>query len=177
MIIVIGISDGMNSKFAKRFSDSFNAPLLSIYELANKLLDTKNQDDNSTVIVAKAAEYLLEQLLKSGVTVVYDGPSDKRSKRNIIAKKARKAGYEPLYVWVQGDAYKHSHDVVIKSNRASITVTQSSFELPAEAENYVAISRTQAYSNQLKVVLKHLACGRSPMINSRKQVVNANNRR
>jgi predicted kinase len=163
LIIMVGIPGSGKSFFAEHFAKTFRAPIISygqLYKEFDKLpIDNKDKDS----VISHVANYMLGEVLKTGLTVLYDGQIYSRTCLDLIAKKARALDYEPLFVWVQTDSAT-SKNRAIKSNTDKPALTAGQFDQilkqfspPERTKNIVVISGKHTYTSQLKIVLKYLA--------------------
>lgn len=166
MIVVVGIPGSGKSFFAEHFAATFKAPLISYDRLRTEL--TTDCDEN--VIASNIANYLLEEVLKTGRTVVYDGQTDLRTERALIAKKSRDSGYEPLFIWVQTESVTAKKRAT-KPNSDKTNLSTEQFDIkfrrfspPHQIEKAIVISGKHTYSSQLKIVLKHLVEPRAQVV-------------
>lgn len=172
LIITVGIPGSGKSFFAEHFADIFKAPIISYDLLRRQIFTNPAFNDDEDEIIAHVANHMLEEVLKTKRTVIYEGKTNLRADRMQIAKKAREAGYEPLFVWVQTEA-----------NAAKQRATKASVEKPAmeseifdrkvrqftqpnQYEKPIVISGKHTFASQLKIVLKHLIEPRTPNENS-----------
>jgi predicted kinase len=160
---MVGIPGSGKSFFAEHFADTFKAPIISHNRLRTELFKSPTFNKSEDEIISRISDYMLDEVLKTERTVVYDGKSDLRISRDLIAKKAKSFGYEPLFVWAQTDiatakkrATKKTTDKpVISTEQFDIILKQ--FSAPHRIENTIVISGKHTYSSQLKIVLKYLA--------------------
>lgn len=160
LIVMVGIPGSGKSFFAEHFATTFNAPYVS----AEKIMTDLGVPREASGAVAN---HLLEQLFKTGQTVIYEGDSDTRSNRLDMAKAARAHGYDPLLVWVQTESISAKQRAT-RSGRGSAAMTAEQFDSalkrftpPNLSEKAVVISGKHTYASQLKIVLKRLAEGRA----------------
>jgi predicted kinase len=163
LIIMVGIPGSGKSFFAEHFADTFKSPIISYDNLRNKISNSPNYSNGENNSVRKIANYILNETLKTGRTIIFDGQSDTRIDRAQISKLARDAGYEPLIIWVQTElltAKKRStklKDSKYKTNPEKFDQIYKQFNNPQITEKAVVISGKHTYSSQLKIVLKSLA--------------------
>lgn len=162
LIIMVGIPGSGKSFFADNFSDSFKAPIISLDNVRQKLFATPKYDKAEDDIVNRVALYMLNEMLKTERTVIFDGNTSSRKDRDPIVKKAKSIGYEPLFVWVQTEpitAKKRATKLIeekFKLTPAQFDAKLKQFEIPARTDSTVVISGKHTYSSQLKIVLNHL---------------------
>jgi len=162
VIVTVGIPGSGKSFFAEHFAATFKAPLISGDRVRKELFGAKERSNEQLAIANKITNYLLEEVLKTGRTIVLDGQTDLRSERALIAKKAKDYGYDPMFVWIQTES-------VTAKKRATKTTTDKSninaeqfdaklkrFSAPHLSEKAIVISGKHTYNSQMKIVLKHL---------------------
>lgn len=163
LIVMVGIPGAGKSSFAKSFAASFKAPLISHDYILQEIFDSPERTKKEEIITAGVAEYMLDETLKTGQTIVYDGLSNTRVSRAEIVKKAKNAGYKTLLIWVQTDQATARKRLIAESKKRSVINPEqfdtyvNKFSAPQQNENVVVISGKHTYSSQLKIVLKRLA--------------------
>lgn len=154
MIIMVGIPGSGKSFFAEKFSSTFHAPYINYQKVSS--LTQGNAGD--------ICFYLLDELLKTQQTVVFDGLSDTRTERIELAKRAKDAGYEPLFIWTQTDlATAKARTVTPKKGVSADEYDQlhRRFTPPNVAEKPLVISGKHTYATQARVVLKKISSPRA----------------
>ena len=163
IIITVGIPGSGKSYFAEYFANNFKAPIVSIDKLREKIFEKPTFSREEDNIINQAATYMLDEVLKTGRTIIYDGRTDSRSDRDLISKKSRAAGYEPLFVWVQTEiptakkrAVKSKFSKKLLMSEEQFDAKVSKFSSPHPNEKFVVISGKHTNASQLRIVLKHL---------------------
>lgn len=155
-IIMIGIPGSGKTHFSEKFSETFHAPRVSqaiIAELAHI----------PAADAAPVALYQFEELLKTRHSVIFDGDTYSRTQRAKLAKRARKSGYEPLFVWIQIDqptAESRSTGKGKSTSSDDFTRQIKRFTPPNAIEKTVVVSGKHTYASQAKVILKKLSAKR-----------------
>lgn len=165
LVIMIGIPGSGKTFFAEHFASTFNAAYISSAKIIASLDISIGQGSLDGI-----SNYMLEELLKTGQTVVYDSIVDSRASRAALAKIAKDKGYSPLLVWVQTESVsakfrstKPRKDIPhLTSDEFDSAIRR--FTPPNASEKAVVISGKHTYPSQLKIVLKHLAPGRAQRI-------------
>jgi predicted kinase len=167
LIVTVGIPGAGKSFFAEHFADIFKAPIISFDLLRRQIFTNPAFNDDEDEIIARVANHVLDEVLKTKRTTIYEGRSSLRADRLAIAKKAREAGYDPLFVWVQTEP----NSARLRATKASIekpAISNEQFEhlvkkftAPNPAEKPIVISGKHTFASQLKIVLKHLIEPRS----------------
>lgn len=162
LVIMVGLPGSGKSFFAERFAETFSVPLVSWDLLRRELFNQPTHSAEENEIIDRVAAALTEQLFKTGATILSEGGVLSLSARRAVAARARAAGYEPVFVWVQTDeatarsrAKKNNlpEGVFIRDVRA--------FTPLRDSEPTVVVSGKHTYASQLKVVLKHLSAPRA----------------
>lgn len=162
LLIMLGIPGSGKSFFAEHFSETFNAPYISSDRLRKDLFNTPDFSKKEESIINRVETYILEESFKTGQTIVYEGLTDTRTDRITLSKKARAAGYEPLYIWVQTEANTAKRrSVKPTGDKPAMTSDQfddksKRFTNPTQTEKYIVISGKHTYVSQLKIVLKKI---------------------
>jgi len=159
---MVGIPGAGKSFFAEQFADTFKAPIVNSEKLRRNLFDTPTYSKDEDSVIDKISNSMLQQLFRTDKTTVYIGQTSLRTERASIAKIARAAGYEPLFVWVQTEpatARKRSlkpHDKSFAISHEMFEEKLRKFSPPHQNEKVVVISGKHTYATQLRVVLKRL---------------------
>ena len=153
-IMMVGIPGSGKSFFASKFAETFNAPYINADDIAALARDE--------TAAGQITGMMVELVVKSKQTFIYEGNTDTRAHRTEFAKWARGHGYQPMLVWVQTDP-RAAEDRSIKYNGLSAEDYDAivrSFSPPHQSEHPVVISGRHTYASQLKVILNHLAKAR-----------------
>ena len=129
-------------------------------------IDKIRKSDNRSLLyeqVFGAMNYMTEQALMAGHSVIYDAQQAKLSDRVRIEKLAKKCDAKSILVWLDTEpniAIKRSstrdqHDDSLRYDEAKSRMLVERFatttDLPSETENYVKISGEIAFEKQYEV--------------------------
>lgn len=161
VIVMVGVPGSGKSFFADKFAETFRAPYVSRNHIEALVNDSGLAD-------ALAMQQFAE-LLKTRHTIIVEGPAVTRSERSEIARQARSAGYETLFVWVQTDPAtakarclrpkKDSQYRALTSDQYDARLQR--FSPPHSSEKAIVISGKHTYATQARVVLKKLSSPRA----------------
>lgn len=163
MIIMVGIPGSGKTFFAEKFASTFHAPLVCVEKIE------PYSPENSLAL----SQIFLDELLKTQQSIVIDGGTDTRAERMELAKKAKEADYETLYIWVQTDgATAESRALRAKKDSG---LTKDEYErrlkrfapLNTASDKPLVISGKHTYASQAKVVLKRLSTPRAEISSHR----------
>lgn len=149
-LFMIGLPGSGKTYFAKKFSDTFNAPYVNGRELAHFTADIKKAE--------QVAELFIDELAKTNQTFIFEGAMDTPTRRAEFARWARKHGYQPLLVWVQTDtptAMKRSLKMY-DMQKSEYEALAAHFQAPGKEENPLVLSGKHTYATQARVVLSRL---------------------
>jgi len=168
IIVLFGFPGSGKSYFAKNLSETINAVHVSPDKLRTELFEKPRFDREENTVVSHLARYLTEEFIRAGVSVVYDGNSDRYAHRRSLQEIAKdnKAGY--LLAWLQIDQETaflrlNNRDKRIKENKYSRSFTKQQFgeyisklENPRQNEDYLVLSGKHSYAMQKSTFVKRL---------------------
>ncbi len=173
LIVMVGIPGAGKSFFAEHFAETFKAPIIN-RDVLEKELGKEGKAVDTFI------ELMLRELFKTNQTIIYEGLSATRAQRLTLTQTASKAGYIPLFIWVQTESVEAARRAT-RRNPYGHTMSAhefdqaiDSFNVPLASEHAVVISGKHTYVSQLKIVLKHLASAQvqkttAPIATSAKQ--------
>lgn len=153
-IIMVGIPGSGKTHFAKKFSDTFNAPMVSLDYVVPHAKDFAS--------AGSLIEQQLTELLKTNQSIILEVNTSTRQNRTELAKLLREAGYAALFVWVQTDKETARKRYARMSPEGSPDFEESikHFSPPHEKEHPLVVSGKHTYASQAKVVLSRLSTPR-----------------
>lgn len=161
VIVMVGVPGSGKSFFADKFAETFRAPYVSRNRIETLISDASLAD-------ALAMQQFAE-LLKTHHTVIVEGPATTRTERSELARQAKSAGYETLFVWVQTDpatakvrSIRPQKDSQYRAlSPEEYDARLQHFSPPHPTEKAVVISGKHTYATQARVVLKKLSSPRA----------------
>ncbi len=179
ILVMVGLPGSGKSFFARQFSDTFSAPVVSFDQIRHTLYENPQPTKDELAVIKKIVEYQEDELFKTQKTFIIDGGADQKIERSELRKKANKAGYNLLLIWVQTDETTAKYRSMKRSNRRtydqlnhSLTSEQydqlaKRFTPPAASESNIVISGKHTYATQARVVLKKLVAPREAAVADR----------
>lgn len=154
-IVTIGIQGSGKSFFAKKFADTFNAPFLD-----ESLFDRLSTGNSASKELYNA---MLQEIMKTGRTIVLEQAFSSRAARTELSRMVRKAGYVPMYVWVQVDAETAMNRVYRSTGTSTEEYNEAlrRFVPPHPTEKPLVISGKHTFATQAKAVLRKLSAPRT----------------
>lgn len=154
--------------FTRQFAESYKLPCISEDRIRFELFENPQFNEDEYDIIARMRDYNLEQLMKTGSTVVCDGNLTNQKRRKQLYALAKQYGYRTLIVWLQTDMQtsqirsskrdrrnsddKYSFNV----DKATFQRIASSLERPSDKEPFVVISGKHAFKGQSLTVLRKI---------------------
>lgn len=167
ILVTIGPPGGGKSFFARQFTETFGAPLISFDEIRYELFNDVTYTPDEDIIVARVAGLQLRELMKTKKTILIDGGHNPKVSRVELAKVARANGYGVMNIWVQTDERtarvrstrrgRGKHDQFNRAlSDAEFESQAKKFTPPSKFEPYVVISGRHTYNSQARIVLKKM---------------------
>lgn len=168
IVQVVGPAGSGKSFFARRFSKTFGAPLVSRDRLRWTLFAHHTYSEDEESIVSQVTDVMVDELLKTGKLFILDGGYNRRPARNLIRDKAQKNNYQIFTIIVQTDEPTARNRATHRNQRSaddrynqSLSVEQytaqiKAYQPPVVDKNTVVISGKHTYSTQARIVLKKL---------------------
>jgi predicted kinase len=169
LLLMLGPPGAGKSFFARQISEALPFGHVSGDRIRYELFEEPRYDADENNIVMRIMDYMTEELLASGVSVIYDDISlldyHERLQRRDMATKAK---VTPLTVWVQTDlatAYTRAstRDRRRSDEKYSRSIDRTTFDTLANAlqppqfrEDYVVISGKYVFKSQLAAIVKKL---------------------
>ncbi len=172
VIVTVGLPGAGKSFFARQFSETFGAPIVSGDRLRHMLGAGSGRDTSGQQVVEQLAHYQIEELFKTQKTFIVDGFGATKPQRAFLRKQAKDKGYGTLLVWVQTDPATSQYRSMKRSKRKeddkyNLPLTQEDFthvsrrfQAPLAVESSVVISGKHTYATQARIVLKKLVAPR-----------------
>lgn len=147
---MVGIPGSGKSFFAQRFADTFSAPYIDFDEI-QRIVEYTEQTE-------KLIAMQLKELFKTKQLVLFEGSTASRTEREELARLAKSAGYETVFVWVQTDAGSSLQRARKAGwSEEELEAHDERFSPPHDKEKPVVISGKHTFGTQLKIVLNRLS--------------------
>lgn len=168
VIMVIGFPGAGKSFFARHFSMTYGAAVVSFdrlqFELFNKALFSSQELD----LLRRIMGYQMEELFKTKRSFIVDGSCNTKAERTAIEEKAQKLGYDTLTIWIQTEETTAMTRATKRKprkpdDRYNPAITPQQFATttkqfnPPQREAYVVVSGRHTPATQVKTVLRKLA--------------------
>lgn len=164
---LIGLPGAGKSHFAQEFSKMFGAPVIEADLLRRSLFGDSAVPKNLESGMKTAYWALADELFKSKKIFVLDGHLDSYAGRGDARARAKKAGYDIMWLWLQ-TSESVAEDRATKRKRGATNTLHTTetfaralgaFEPPRPSEPHVVTSGQRTFSSQVRPVLKKIAEG------------------
>lgn len=168
LLLLYGFPGSGKTYFSRQFSENVQAAHLQADRIRNELFNKPRYDKQENEVVSQLMEYMAEEFLNAGVSVIYDVNAMRSAHRLALRDLARKAHAIPFLVWFQIDiesAFTRSikrdrrradDKFAAQRDRTSFEPLINGMQNPTMAENYVVVSGKHLYMTQQSAVISKL---------------------
>lgn len=167
LICLYGYPGAGKTHLSKNLSDSLHIAHVSSDRIRSELFQSPRYDAQENAVVTHLMNYMAEEFLASGVSVVYDTNALRLAQRRNLKELAKKHKAEFLLVWLQIDQETALYRVQNRDRRTSESKyaqphTRESFMQHVinmqnpQSEDYMVISGKHTYSTQKSSIINKL---------------------
>src|SRR5665213_664174 len=168
LILLYGYPGAGKTYFARQLTDYLQAVHIQGDRIRSELFEQPRYDKQENEIVSHLVDYMAEQFLEVGVSVIYDVNAMRLSQRRLLRDMARKAKAQPLLIWLQIDMEssftrvaerdrRHTDDkFAMNIDRTTFDSLVSHMQNPAREEDYIVISGKHNFKTQRSSIMKKL---------------------
>ncbi len=168
LIMLYGFPGSGKTYVARQLANHINATHVQGERIRGELFSNPRYDREENNVVNQLMNYMTEEFLNAGVSVIYDANALRAAQRHSLRSTARKFKAQPLVIWMQIDsdsAYMRTQrrDRRKADDRFSLNIDRQTFDNvlrnmqnPTNAEDYVVLSGKHVFNTQLSAILKKL---------------------
>lgn len=168
LILLYGFPGAGKTYFARQFCDSVQAAHVHGDRIRAELFERPRYDKQENAVVTQLMDYMAEEFLNAGISVVYDMNALRARQRLDLREMARKTRAIPIVVWFQIDtetAFTRSmkRDRRRADDKYAATIDRSMFDAivrhmqnPVSTEEYVVVSGKHTFGTQFTAVAKRM---------------------
>lgn len=166
LLMLYGFPGSGKTYFARQFCEHVQAAHVQADRIRYELFEQPRYDKQENSVVLQIVDYMVEEFLQAGVSVVYDMNVLRVAQRQHLRQLAHKAHAQPILVWQQIDADSALNRAMKRDRRKAddryamqpdYTTFQriaGAMQNPQTTEPYVVTSGKHLFNTQLSAVMK-----------------------
>ncbi len=168
LLVLYGFPGSGKSAFARQLCESVQAVHVQSDRIRDELFEKPKYDKAENQVVDHLVDYMMEEFLNAGVSVVYDANITRTSQRRRLREVARKARAQYLLAWFQIDV-EGAFARVAKRDRRKLedkyarNFSRTEFDSyvqamqnPTRDEGFLVLSGKHSFSMQRGALIKRL---------------------
>lgn len=168
LLHLYGFPGSGKTYFARQLCEHLQAAHVQADRIRFELFENPRYDKSENDVIIQLMDYMTEEFLSAGISVVYDTNAMRLSQRHNLREMARKAHAQPILVWLQVDpdssfARTTQRDRRRSDDKYAAPMDRSIFDNlagymqnPQNTEDYVVISGKHVFKTQFSAVMKRL---------------------
>ena len=104
LLLLYGFPGAGKTYFARQFCDNVQAAHLQADRIRSELFEAPRYDKQENMVVTQLMDYMTEEFLSAGLSVVYDVNVGRAGQRRVLRDLARRCHANPMLVWFQMDS-------------------------------------------------------------------------
>jgi predicted kinase len=168
LVLLYGFPGAGKTHFARQLTEHIHAAHVQSDRIRFELFEQPRFDRQENEIVSHLMNYMTEEFLRAGISVVYDMNAARLSERRALRDMARKLKAHPVLIWFQIDtesafARARQRDRRKSDDKYAAPIDRTTFETmasrmqnPTTTEDYIVVSGKHNFQTQRSAVIKKL---------------------
>lgn len=167
LICLYGYPGSGKSYVARNLADEIQSAHVSADRIRSELFQSPRYDSQENAIVTHLMDYIAEEFLAAGVSVIYDTNALRSSQRRKLRELAHKHRAQYMLIWLQVDldtafARTQDRDRRTMDDKYAEPQTKSTFDRQLsgmqnpEGEDYMVISGKHTFTTQKNQIINRL---------------------
>ena len=166
LIFLYGLPGSGKTHFSSNLTEVLDSAHVHGDRIRNELFEEPRYDEQEDGIVSHLMDYMTEEFLRAGISVVYDANMSRKNDRHAMREMARKKNAKTLLIWFQIDpdaSYSRikSRDRRKSDDKYAFDYTENEFrqyasrmQHPVPTEDYVVVSGKHTFTSQKTALFK-----------------------
>lgn len=168
LILLYGYPGAGKTYFARQFCEQVHAAHIQGERIRSELFDQPRYDKEENMVVNQLMDYMAEEFLNAGVSVIYDTNAMRHTQRHNLREMARRHKAESLLIWFQVDTEsafvraskrdkRRTDDKYAPPiDRTTFDAVVSGMQNPRNVEDYAVVSGKHVFNTQFGAVIKRM---------------------
>ncbi len=168
LILLYGYPGAGKTYFARQICDEIAAAHIHDDKIRHEIFENPRYDKQENQILMQLMQYMTEEFLKAGLSVVFDTNTMRVGHRRIMRDLARKFNAKPVQLWFQIDpdsafARASTRDRRKTDDKYAVQLDERTFsqiagfmQNPGPTEDYIVLSGKHTFGTQSKMFMKRL---------------------
>jgi predicted kinase len=166
LIMLYGYPGAGKSFFGRQLAEELGAAHVQADRIRYELFEAPRYDKQENEVVNHLMEYMSEEFLRAGISVVFDINAARAAYRRQLRELARRAKVQSILIWLQvdketcfsrvvkRDRRKADDKYAMPLDRAMFDDLVDQMQNPVQTEDYVVISGKHTFQTQRSAVAK-----------------------
>jgi predicted kinase len=168
LILLYGYPGAGKTYFARQFSENIQAAHIQADKIRGELFEQPRYDQQENTVVSQIMDYMTEEFLAAGLSVVYDVNATRFKERRMLYNVAHKYKAMPFLVWFQmdqetafarnirRDKRRADDKFAAAYDRTSFDSVIANMQNPTNHEDYIVVSGKHLFNMQQSSVVGRL---------------------
>jgi len=168
LLMLYGFPGSGKTYFARQFCDRLQGAHIQVDRIRFELFEKPRYDKHENDVIMHLMNYMTEEFLNSGISVVYDVNVMRAAQRHALRELARRSHAVPLLIWFQMDAESAylrnlTRDRRRVDDKYAAAYDHSTFnsligqmQNPTNIEDYIVVSGKHTFNTQFNTAIRRL---------------------